>query len=98
MLQEAIKENVDNAEQLRAMEIERLDRMMLVIQPQVNAGNLGAIDRAIRISEQRSKLLGLFMPVKQEIAHSGAVDIKAYARVSPDDWSDGNVEPPVPED
>ena len=67
MLAEAVKENVDNAEQLRAMEIERLDRMMLVIQTQVNNGNLGAIDRAIRISEQRSKLLGLFMPVKQEI-------------------------------
>lgn len=69
-LNEAIKENVNNAEALRTMEIERLDDMLLRIAPQINAGNLGAIDRAIRISEQRSKLLGLYAPIKQEIRHT----------------------------
>jgi orotate phosphoribosyltransferase-like protein len=86
MLAEAIKENVDNAEQLRALEVERLDRMTLVLQPQVNNGHLGAIDRAIRISERRAKLLGLDMSVKQEHVHSGEVALKAYKGISPDDW------------
>jgi predicted DNA-binding protein YlxM (UPF0122 family) len=88
MLAEAIKENVDNADQLRAMEIERLDRMTMAIQAQVTAGHLGAIDRAIRISERRAKLLGLDMPVKQEVKHSGGMAIKAYKGFSPDDWDD----------
>lgn len=69
-LAEAIKENVNNAETLRTMEIERLDDMLLRIAPQINNGHLGAIDRALRISEQRSKLLGLYAPVKQEIHHT----------------------------
>lgn len=68
MLEASIRENVDNAETLRAMELERLDNMLLRIQPQVNNGHLGAIDRALRISEQRAKLLGLFAPVKQDVS------------------------------
>lgn len=85
-LSEAIKENVDNAEQLRTMELERLDDMLLRIAPQVNNGHLGAIDRALRISEQRSKLLGLYAPQKME--HSGEVALKGYTTATPDDWPD----------
>lgn len=67
MMAESIKENVNNAEQMRTLELERLDNMLLSIQSQVLKGDLKAIDRALRISEQRSKLLGLFMPIKQEV-------------------------------
>lgn len=97
MLEAAIKENVDNAEALRAMEIERLDRMMLAISPQVNNGHLGAIDRAIRISERRSKLLGLDMPIKTELSGSITSTVKAYKGFTPDDW-DADVEPFARED
>lgn len=68
MMAEAVKENVDNAEGLRTLELERLDDMLLRIQPQVSKGDLKAIDRALRISEQRAKLLGLYAPVKNDVA------------------------------
>ncbi len=83
-LSEAIKENVNNAETLRTMEVHRLDNMLLRIQPLINAGDLKAIDRGLRISEQRAKLLGLYAP--QKIDHSGEVAIKGYTSVSPDQW------------
>lgn len=68
MLAESIKENVNNADQMRVLELERLDDMLLRITPQISNGHLGAIAQAIRISERRAKLLGLDMPIKQEIA------------------------------
>jgi len=49
---------------LRAQEIDRYNRMLAAIWRQVADGHLGAIDRAIRISERRSKLLGLDMPTR----------------------------------
>jgi hypothetical protein len=74
MLAEAIKENVDNAEQMRTLELDRLDDMLLRIQSQVIKGDLKAIDRALRISEQRAKLLGLYAPINQ--AHTGDFSIR----------------------
>lgn len=50
---------VEGAEELRRIEIERLDRMLLGIWTQAKAGHLGAIDRAIKISERRARLCGL---------------------------------------
>lgn len=90
-LEEAIKENVDNAEQLRTMELERLDDMLLRISKQVSDGHLGAIDRALRISEQRAKLLGLYAPTKIE----GTLNhhVKAYHGFTPDEW-DANADTP----
>lgn len=53
------KLNNESAEELRRMELERLDLAMSAIAPQVRQGHLGAVDRWLRISERRSKLLGL---------------------------------------
>ena len=47
------------AAELRTLELNRLDGYLLVISPEVRRGNLKAIDRALKISERRSKLLGL---------------------------------------
>lgn len=72
------------AEELRQMEVERLDALMLPLWKQARDGNQGAVDRILKIMERRAKLLGLDAPVKQE--HSGTIGIKGYAIVSPDDW------------
>lgn len=53
---------VQEAEDLLRIELERLDHMLLVLWPMVQKGNLGAIDRALRIGERRAKLLGLEAP------------------------------------
>jgi len=59
------------ADELRQLEVERLDAMLLSIWPQVKQGNQGAIDRALRIMERRAKLLGLDAPVKQDFTSNG---------------------------
>ena len=61
------KHSAEQALTLRDIELRRLDQMQLVLHEQVKKGNHGAIDRALRISERRSKLLGLDAPAKQEI-------------------------------
>jgi hypothetical protein len=57
------------ADSYRTMELQRLDGMLLAISTQVRAGHLGAIDRALKISESRRKLLGIDAPTRSE--HSG---------------------------
>lgn len=51
----------------RAVEIARLDSYLASIAPQVAKGSLFAIDRAVKISERRSKLLGLDAPTRLTI-------------------------------
>lgn len=59
------KQASEIAGEVRAIELERLDDMLRAIAPQLRQGNLGAIDRALRIQERRSKLLGLDAPERQ---------------------------------
>ena len=54
------------ADELRKLEVERLDAMYLAVATGIRNGNLGAIDRGIRIMERRAKLLGLDAPIKTE--------------------------------
>jgi PAS domain-containing protein len=55
------------AEQLRAVEEERLDMALEAIAGPVREGNLKAVDRWLRCSESRRKLLGLDAPERQEV-------------------------------
>lgn len=67
------------AETLRTLENERLDAMQVAIWRQVREGDLGAVDRAIRISERRSRLNGLDAPQRVDLG-ARAVDIESVAR------------------
>lgn len=57
------------ADELRQMEISRLDVALFAIWPAVKRGDLFAIDRFLKICERRSRLLGL--DAKQEINLDG---------------------------
>lgn len=59
------------ADELRTLEIERLDAMLSAIWASVKQGQYGAQDRALKIMERRAKLLGLDAPVKQDITSDG---------------------------
>jgi DNA-binding transcriptional MerR regulator len=63
-LRKTIQEPADD---VRRLELERLDVLALAVWPQARQGNQGAIDRALKIAERRAKLLGLDAPTKQEI-------------------------------
>ena len=66
------------ADELRVLELERLDNMLLAIASQVKAGHLGAIDRALRIQERRAKLLGLDAAAKHELMGKGGTALEVH--------------------
>lgn len=55
------------ADALRKLELERLDLAAAAIVEKVLAGDLQAIDRWVRLSESRRRLLGLDAPARTEI-------------------------------
>ena len=76
-----------HAEEYRALEVERLDVAILAVATLVRAGDLAAIDRWIRLSESRRKLLGLDLPVKvapttpdgeESYAGTGVADVAGW--------------------
>lgn len=62
VLQSIIETTQLDAEACRTLELEKLDMAQLAIANQVRTGDYKAIDRWLRISERRSKLLGLDAP------------------------------------
>ena len=55
------------ADEVRRLEINRLDALWLRAYTQVQKGDLGAIDRCLRIMERRARLLGLDAPLRHEL-------------------------------
>lgn len=55
------------ADEVRRVEVERLDAMLLGLWSSAKAGNLLAVDRVLRIMQRRADLLGLDAPQKREI-------------------------------
>ena len=49
---------------VRALELERLDAMLLALWRRVQNGDERAIDRALKIEERRAKRLGLDTPIR----------------------------------
>lgn len=77
-LRRVIEKTTEDAEELRRLEIGRLDRLLLAVwplatgrQPGAAGPDLGAVDRALRIIERRCELLGLNAPK--------AIDLTAQA-------------------
>ncbi|MFF0291938.1 hypothetical protein [Streptomyces sp. NPDC005262] len=72
-LKERTTEQDENADELRAVENLRLDRLFFVAYRQaVKDGDLPAIDRALRIMERRARMNGLDKPAKTEIVTPAA--------------------------
>jgi hypothetical protein len=59
------------ADELRVLEIGRIDTALAAIWPQVQGGDLPSVDRFIRLSERRSKLLGLDAPTNVDVTTKG---------------------------
>ena len=67
----------DVAEDVRDIELHRLDQALLAIWPGVRSGDLKSIDRFLRIMERRARFLGLDVPTKVE--QSG--DMESVVRI-----------------
>jgi hypothetical protein len=84
---EAVKAALDRtlrepAEELRKLDQERLERMLLGLWPQATQGNQGAIDRVIKLLERRARLLGLDAPVRLAGEGGGPVTLRVVYDVA----------------
>ena len=61
----------ENAEELRRMEMERLDALHLAFWPRAKQGDEKAADRILRIDAARRALCGLDAPVKTDVTSGG---------------------------
>lgn len=62
------------AEEVRRLELDRLDRMLASIGPKAEDGDLAAADRVLRIQERRAKLLGIDAPTSAIVTHDAHPD------------------------
>ncbi len=67
------KLNEAEADYQRTLDLERLDAALSAIWPQVESGQLRAVDRLLGILERRAKLLGLDRAQEQKVDISDAL-------------------------
>ncbi len=77
-VERAMKETLQEpAEELRTMQIERLNHMLLTLWPGVQAGDTRSIDTSLRIMDKLDRLMGTEAPVNQQVDvnvnHAGAI-------------------------
>lgn len=73
--------SLEEATELRTLELERLDRLLLAVWPTAIQGHLGAIDRAERLIGRRARILGIEGPIKLE----GEFDFRELVRAAAED-------------
>jgi len=81
VLDQTRQETAEAADELRRLEVERLDALTLLLWKQATGSkepNHGAIDRLLRIMERRARLLGLDAPTRQELTgkDGGPVEVQ----------------------
>jgi hypothetical protein len=79
------------ADELRTLEVDRLERLWFAVWQKAIGGDLGCIDRLLRISERKSKLLGL--DVAQAGAGRGAGELDEEIERLLVEMAGGTVEP-----
>jgi DNA-binding transcriptional MerR regulator len=67
------KEDLESAEELRALENERLDELLAVWGPKARGGDVKAAQVVLKISDQRAKLNGLNSAKRVEHHHTGSL-------------------------
>lgn len=82
------QQSLEDAERLRRLELERLERATLAIAQRVKEGHLRSIDRWIRLSESRRKLLGLDASTQANVTLDSEVKINLT-------WSDDGIDNPA---
>lgn len=57
----------EDAEQQRELEMQRLDRLAVALEPKIQNNDVRAIEVAIKLLERRARLTGADMPVRQQV-------------------------------
>ena len=77
------------ADDVRAMQVARLDDLLAGLWALARKGNVAAVDRALKIEERRAKLLGLDAAEKLDV--SGTISVTVYRGASDDDAYDAGL-------
>lgn len=75
-MEELKAETVQETENLRQMEAQRLDTLQVGVWSRAVKGDLDALDRVLKISHRRSKMLALDKPNRVEVSGPGGGPIK----------------------
>ena len=78
-LREITSKAAESAEEIRSLELIRLDAMLAGLWAQAARGNLGAIDRALKIAERRAKITGIDAPTKITPTNKDGDDLEPAA-------------------
>lgn len=89
-LQEVREQISADADLLRAEELSRLNRMLEGLWSSARKGDVHAVDRVLKISERRAKLLGLDAPVR--LAHGGDADAPPIESKHVHSYTDADLE------
>lgn len=73
-LQANLAEESRQADLLRQVELQRLDRLQAAAWPAAAAGDLRAIDTVLKVVDRRCKLLGLDAPIRAEVLTIDAIE------------------------
>jgi hypothetical protein len=65
-------ETAESAEELRRLELDRLDQLQSGLWEEAAGGNLKAVGAALKIMERRARLVGLDAPTRTENTHGYA--------------------------
>jgi hypothetical protein len=76
------EQTVEEAKELRDLELQRFDEMTAGLWPQVRAGSPPHVTAAVRVSERRARLLGLDAPVITKSELSGSLGVYAERLVA----------------
>lgn len=79
------KEEQEGALELRLLESQRLDELLMPMMRQAKGGSQGAVDRVLRIMERRAKLWGIDAPERAEIRMPDGVAVRAKVEIENDD-------------
>lgn len=69
------------ANELRELELQRLDEFLRALWPKIQTGNPRAIETALKVSERRAKLMGLDAPEKREVTLDANVQTLNHAEL-----------------
>lgn len=78
-LAEARAQVAASADELRSEELSRLDGMLMGLWPRARKGEVAAVDRVLKISERRAKLLGLDAPERKQLEGPGGGPVQTAA-------------------
>lgn len=81
-LTRVIAQTSESAAQLRALELQRLDKLLLALWPRASKGDDAAVDRVLRVMERRAKLCGLDAPVRVSGPDDGPIQTEHVSKRS----------------